>query len=137
MEITGTLKVKFEAQQVSEKFKKRDFVVTDNSTQYPQHIIIQLTQDKCGLIDSYNEGDDVKVYVNLRGREWTSPQGEIKYFNTIEAWKIESAGSGSKPSSNSESRSNSNSGSRPASSNNTPAENTSSAFVDSDDDMPF
>lgn len=89
MDITGTLKVKSEAQQVSEKFKKRDFVLTDNSSQYAQHISFQLIQDKCNLIDNYAVGSEIKVHFNLRGREWTSPQGEIKYFNTLEAWRIE------------------------------------------------
>jgi hypothetical protein len=101
MDITGILKVKSEAQQVSEKFKKREFVITDNSSQYPQHISFQLTQDKCGLIDQYNVGDELKVHFNLRGREWTSPKNEVKYFNTLEAWRIETinasaAGSSSK-----------------------------------------
>jgi len=96
MDITGILKVKNEAQQVSENFKKREFVVTDNSSQYPQHVSFQLTQDKCNLIDQYNVGAEIKVHFNLRGREWTSPQGEIKYFNTLEAWRIEGgANSGS------------------------------------------
>lgn len=96
MDITGILKVKSEAQQVSEKFKKREFVLTDNSSQYPQHVSFQLTQDKCNLIDNYAVGSEIKVHFNLRGREWTSPKGEIKYFNTLEAWRIEtiSAGSG-------------------------------------------
>jgi hypothetical protein len=96
MDITGILKVKSEAQQVSEKFKKREFVLTDNSSQYPQHVSFQLTQDKCNLIDQYNVGSEIKVHFNLRGREWTSPSGEIKYFNTLEAWRIEGgANSGS------------------------------------------
>lgn len=89
MDITGILKVKNETQQVSEKFKKRDFVLTDNSSQYPQHISFQLTQDKVSLIDQYAIGSEIKVHFNLRGREWTSPQGEVKYFNTLEAWRIE------------------------------------------------
>jgi hypothetical protein len=89
MDITGILKVKGEAQQVSEKFKKREFVLSDNSSQYPQHISFQLTQDKCNLIDQYNVGDEIKVHFNLRGREWTSPKNEVKYFNTLEAWRIE------------------------------------------------
>ena len=89
MDITGILKVKSEAQQVSEKFKKREFVLTDNSSQYPQHIAFQLTQDKCNLIDQYSVGSEIKVHFNLRGREWTSPQGEVKYFNTLEAWRLE------------------------------------------------
>ena|ERR1035437_1145382 len=90
MDITGILKVKNEAQQVSEKFKKREFVITDNSSQYPQHISFQLTPDKCSLLDNYKVGAEIRVHFNLRGREWTSPQGEIKYFNSLEAWRIES-----------------------------------------------
>ena len=89
MDITGILKVKNEAQQVSDKFKKREFVITDNSSQYPQHISFQLTQDKCSLLDNYKIGAEIRVHFNLRGREWTSPQGEIKYFNSLEAWRIE------------------------------------------------
>lgn len=90
--ITGTLKVKFPEQQVSERFRKRDIVITDNSSQYPQHITLQLTQDKCGLIDQYNPGDEIRVFFNLRGREWNDPKtNQMKYFNTIEAWKIEGA----------------------------------------------
>lgn len=95
MDITGILKVKGEAQQVSEKFRKREFVLSDNSSQYPQHISFQLTQDKCSLIDQYNVGDEIKVHFNLRGREWTSPKNEVKYFNTLEAWRIEGGNGGS------------------------------------------
>lgn len=94
MDITGILKLKTEAQQVSDKFRKREFVLTDNSSQYPQHISFQLTQDKCSLLDQYNVGDEIKVHFNLRGREWTSPKGEIKYFNTLEAWRIEGGSAG-------------------------------------------
>lgn len=94
MDITGTLKVKGETQQVSDKFKKREFVLTDNSSQYPQHISFQLTQDKCNIIDNYAVGSEIKVHFNLRGREWTSPKGEVKYFNTLEAWRLEGASNG-------------------------------------------
>jgi len=86
--ITGTLKVKNAEQQVSDKFRKREFVITDNSSQFPQYLTFQLTQDKCSLIESYNLGDEIKVYFNLRGREWTK-DGQTKFFNSIEAWKIE------------------------------------------------
>lgn len=81
-------------QQVTEKFSKREFVVTDGlDTDYPQHILLQATRDKCGLLDQFNVNDIVDVAINIRGREWTSPQGEIKYFNSIEAWRIELASS--------------------------------------------
>lgn len=91
MDITGKIKFIGDVQQVSDKFRKRDFVVTDDSSQYPQHISIQVTQDKVVLLDDCRVGDEVKVHFNLRGREWTDPKGEVKYFNTIEAWRIEKA----------------------------------------------
>jgi hypothetical protein len=75
-------------QQVSASFRKRELVVTTEE-QYPQHILVEFTQDKCDLLNSYNVGDGVKVSINLRGREWTNPQGETKYFNSIQGWRIE------------------------------------------------
>ncbi len=92
--LSGTLKVKNDTVQVSEKFSKREFVLTDASSMYPQDILFQLTQDKCALIDAANIGDQIEVSFNLRGREWTSPAGEVKYFNTLEAWRIEKMGAG-------------------------------------------
>ena len=94
-ETTGILKVKKDTQQVSEKFSKREFVMTtDMTTQYHQYISMQLTQDKCALLDAYNEGDEVKVSFNLRGREWSGPEG-VKYFNSLEAWRLEKVSSSS------------------------------------------
>ena len=121
MEITGTLKVKSDTQQISEKFKKRDFVLTENSSQYPQYISLQLAQDKCDLIDKFKIGDELKVSINLKGREWTSPAGEIKYFNTIEAWRIEKAGVASNKVTTESSQ----------------QSNNSISSSDSDDELPF
>lgn len=92
MEITGKLKEIFDTQVVSEKFKKREFVLTtEENTPYPQQISFQVTQDKCELLDLRHEGEEIKVQFNLRGREWNGPQG-IKYFNTLEAWRVEKIG---------------------------------------------
>lgn len=94
MNVTGILHAKFDTQVVSEKFSKREFVlVIADNPQYPQHIAFQLTQDKVTLIDAFAVGDQLDVSFNLRGRAWTSPQGETRYFNTIEAWKIARVGS--------------------------------------------
>jgi hypothetical protein len=90
-QITGILKVKGAEQVVSDKFKKREFVLTDNTSQYPQHVSFQLAQDKCGLIESFEVGQEIKVSFNLRGREWNDPKsGQMKYFNSLDAWRIES-----------------------------------------------
>jgi uncharacterized protein DUF3127 len=91
MDITGILKFKGSTEQVSDKFKKREIVITDNSSQYPQHISFQLAQDKCSLADKLEIGEAIKVHFNLRGKEWNSPKGEVRYFNTLEIWRIESA----------------------------------------------
>ncbi|WP_367755478.1 DUF3127 domain-containing protein [Flavobacterium sp. WC2430] len=88
MEVTGKIKVVNPEQQVSASFKKRELVVTTEE-QYPQHIMIEFTQDKCDLLNNYNIGEPVKVSINLRGREWVNPQGETKYFNSIQGWRIE------------------------------------------------
>ena len=88
MEVTGKIKVINAEQQVSASFKKRELVVTTDE-QYPQHIMIEFTQDKTDLLNNYKPGDAVKVSINLRGREWINPQGEAKYFNSIQGWRIE------------------------------------------------
>lgn len=89
----GVVKVIKPTQQVSDKFSKREFVVTDNSDdKFPQDIMFELRQDKTALLDSVMEGQEVEVSFNLRGRAWTSPQGETKYFNTLNAFKVETNG---------------------------------------------
>lgn len=92
--ITGTIKVLNPTVQVSEKFSKREFVLTENTSQYPQDILFQAVQDRCTLLDAMNVGEQVEVSFNLRGREWTSPQGEVKYFNSLDAWRIDKVGQG-------------------------------------------
>ena len=88
MEVTGKIKVINAEQQVSASFKKRELVVATEE-QYPQFISINFVQDKCDLLNNYNVGDAVKVSINLRGREWVNPQGETKYFNDIQGWRVE------------------------------------------------
>jgi hypothetical protein len=127
MEVTGQLKLKYDTQKVSEKFQKRDFVLaTDLSTPYPQFVSFQVTQDKCTMLDNFNQGDEIKVQFNLRGREWNGPQG-IKYFNTLEAWRIEKVGAGQSAA--------------PAQNNSGMQENTAAPVFNSsisdNDDLPF
>jgi len=68
-------------------FRKRE-VVIKTPDQYPQTILIEFIQDKCDLLNSYQAGQDVTIDININGREWTSPNGEVKYFNTIQGWRI-------------------------------------------------
>ena len=89
MDISGKIKLINETKEYGSKgFRKREVVVTTEE-QYPQDLLIEFIQDKCDIIDSYKVGQSVKVDINLRGREWESPQGEIKYFNSIQGWRIE------------------------------------------------
>ncbi len=88
MEVTGKVKVVGAEQQVSPTFKKRELVVTTDE-QYPQSIMIEFVQDKSDLLNNVTVGENVKVSINLGGREWVNPQGETKYFNSIKGWRIE------------------------------------------------
>jgi hypothetical protein len=88
MEVVGKIKMVDVTKEVGTSgFKKRDVVVTTDE-QYPQHILVQFVQEKCDLLNNYQVGDAVKIDINLRGREWTNPQGEMVYFNTIQGWRI-------------------------------------------------
>jgi len=90
MQISGKLHATFEAQQVTQRFRKREFVVElGDNPDYPQFVMFQLTGDRCDHIDGFKIGDEVNIEFNLRGREWNSPQGETKYFNSLDVWKIE------------------------------------------------
>jgi hypothetical protein len=88
MEVIGKIKV---VQNVVEKgtFKSQNVIITTDE-QYPQDISVQFVQDKCALLDNCNPGQEVKISINLRGREWINPNGESVYFNTIQGWRIES-----------------------------------------------
>lgn len=88
MEVSGKVKVVGSELQVSPTFRKRELVVTTDE-QYPQSIMIEFVQDKCELLNNVSVGEEVKVSINLGGREWVNPQGETKYFNSIKGWRIE------------------------------------------------
>ena len=89
MEITGTIKQIGQTQEFGAKgFTKRELVVITKD-QYPQNILVEFVKDKCSLLDTFNTGDDIKVFINLRGREWTNDKGQVKYFNSIQGWKIQ------------------------------------------------
>lgn len=90
-DVVGKLHVAYETKQVSAKFTKREFVVEIADGKYPQMVSFQLTGDRCSALDDFKVGDQVRVTFNLRGREWTSPQGETKYFNSLDVWKLEAA----------------------------------------------
>ena len=92
IEAIGKLHTIYETKQVSERFSKREFVVelADNP-KYPQTVLFQLTGDRCSQLDGMSVGDQVRIEFSLRGREWRSPSGEVKYFNSLDVWKIEPA----------------------------------------------
>ena len=89
MEIKGKIKNISETVQISERFRKREFVVEYASNpDYPQPLQFEMVQDRCELLDSFEVGQEVEIFFDLRGREWTNPQGQVKYFNSLHAWKL-------------------------------------------------
>ena len=88
--LKGELIVIEDVQQISDSFKKREFVIKDQDEKYPQTVLFQSVQDRCDLLNEHKVGDLVEVSFNLRGREWANPKdGVIRYFNSLDAWKIE------------------------------------------------
>lgn len=87
-ELFGKLYFIGQIQEVSPSFIKRDFVIQTDA-EYPQHIKLELHQDRVDIIDSFSLGDPIKVFINIKGRKWTDENGQDKFFNTLQAWKIE------------------------------------------------
>ena len=126
MELQGTVKKIGEVQTFSSGFQKRELVLLTQE-QYPQPINIEFLQDKINLLDTVSEGENVKIGINIRGREWTSPQGEVKYFNSITGWRIEKVTefSAQEPTVAAPQK------------QATPAPSNENPFEDEDDDLPF
>jgi|TARA_R100001463_G_scaffold14779_3_gene38826 single-stranded DNA-binding protein len=96
MELKGKIKLINPTKEYGAKgFKKRELVI-ETGDDYPQFITVEFIQDKCEVLNSYNVGDVVTIGINIQGREWENPEGETKYFNSIQGWKISKEG-GSAP----------------------------------------
>ena len=90
MELLGKIKLIGDIKTYGDNgFRKRELVLTTED-QYPQHILIEFIQNNCELLDNYSIGQTVRTGINIRGREWESPDQGIKYFNSIQGWRIES-----------------------------------------------
>jgi single-stranded DNA-binding protein len=88
MEVKGKIKLITETKTYGTNgFRKREVVIVTDE-QYPQFLNIEFVQEKTELLDNFQPGDEVEISINLRGREWISPQGETKYFNSIQGWRI-------------------------------------------------
>ncbi|TRX49185.1 DUF3127 domain-containing protein [Fulvivirga sp. M361] len=93
MNIKGKIIELSSTQQVTKTFKKREFVIEyAENPQYPEFVKFETIQEKCDLLDKHKVGDEVDVHFNLKGRKWTDPKGEVKYFNSLQAWRLEAGG---------------------------------------------
>jgi hypothetical protein len=89
MEIGGRIYKIEETKQITERFRKREFVlVLEENSEYPQYVQFQLTGNRVDKLNDFKVGDEVKVDFSLRGREWTSPKNEIRYFNSLDVWDL-------------------------------------------------
>ena len=88
MNIKGKLVEIFDTVQITDTFKKREFIIEDSKNpEYPEFIKVELIQDKVDLLDSLSVGDQINVLINIKGRKWQDKEGNIKYFNSIQGWK--------------------------------------------------
>lgn len=89
MKVTGKLVEIFETVKIKDSFQKREFVLEyATNPKYPELVKFELVQDKCGLLDKFSVGQEVAVDFDLRGRKWTDQKGVVKYFNTLQAWRL-------------------------------------------------
>lgn len=125
-DVQGRLHEIFDETQVSEKFRKREFVLEIPDGSYTQYAKFQLTQDKCGILDNYKIGDEVKVAFNLSGKPFTK-NGTTMYFTNLQAWRVEHAGAAAQPQG----------AGRPAFAQEPARGNSSFLSDDMDNDLPF
>jgi len=120
-EVEGKLHKKFDTENKTDSFQAREFVIEVSSGSYPQLVKFQLVQDRCSIIDDYEEGQMIKVHFDLRGREWNG-----KYFTNLNAWRVEQPAAADVPAPQT-----------PASGESFPAANDEPASDGFDDDLPF
>lgn len=125
-EIIGRLHKKYDTENKTATFQAREFVIETSSGNYPQMVKFQLTQDRCSLLDPFEEGNEIKVYFDLRGREWNG-----KYFTNLNAWRIETAESAQMAAPTSTSNTS------PVTESSFPSAGDEPASSDFDDDLPF
>ena len=89
LRIAGTLLKIYETVQVTEKFAKREFILEVESGKYAEQVKFQLIQDKCDLLDNFEENEPITVHFNLKGKAWTNKEGATNYFTNLDAWKLE------------------------------------------------
>ena len=133
MEVQGKIVEISDTVQVSENFRKREFVVEyAENPQYPEFLKFECIQDKCDMLNEFSVGQEVTVSMNLKGRKWTDPQGNIKYFNSLQAWRVQA---GSNQAASPAPAPAAQKTSAPASS--APSQQIFSAEDDSTEDLPF
>ncbi|MEL7222106.1 MAG: DUF3127 domain-containing protein [Bacteroidota bacterium] len=91
-EVSGKLHKKYDTESKTESFQAREFVIVVESGNYPQYVKFQLTQDRCSALDPFEEGQEMKVHFDLRGREWNG-----KYFTNLNAWRLENVAQAAAP----------------------------------------
>ncbi|HBI29747.1 MAG: DUF3127 domain-containing protein [SAR324 cluster bacterium] len=98
MQIEGELIEIFDTEQVSDRFRKREFVVEyATNPDYPQFIKFELIQDRCGVLDEFRTGQRVTVEFDLKGRRWTDREGKTRYFTSLQAWQLKALGAEGPP----------------------------------------
>lgn len=95
LEVKGKLIEKYDTQQVSDKFKKREFVLEleemIGGNLYTNYAKFQLVQNKCDILNPFNIGQLVKVHFNIKGNRWTK-DNKTSYVTNLDVWKVEADG---------------------------------------------
>lgn len=93
MNITGIITKIGDTIQVTDTFKKRELILQYTSdNKYFEYIKFEAFKDKTELLDKFNEGDNVELFFNIKGREWKDNTGKVSYYNTLSIYNIDHNG---------------------------------------------
>ncbi len=91
-EYTGVVEKILPTQTFASGFSKRDIVLTDDvgtETKWPNHIAFTFKKDAASVLEKVQEKQRVKIRFAIDGREWTNPQGQVKYFTDLTGLNLE------------------------------------------------
>ena len=84
-EVQGIIHLIGETEEFGNNGFTKRIIVIETQDQYPQKLPIDFVKDNTKLLDNLQEGQEVKISINLRGNEHNG-----KYYVNIQGWKIES-----------------------------------------------
>lgn len=93
IKINATIVEIGQTKQVTETFRKREFVIlekNDRDERFNNYYLAELMNDRCSQLDNFAVGQQVTVSIDLRGRVYDKKDGSGKgYITSLSAFLIQ------------------------------------------------